>query len=42
MRFFVGLAVGLALGAVFAAMLSGASGEALLATMRSRDAGDAR
>jgi hypothetical protein len=42
MRFFVGLVVGLALGAVFAAMLSGASGEALLATMRSRDAGDAR
>ena len=39
MRFLVGLIVGLAFGAVLAAMLSGASGAALLATVRSRDSG---
>ena len=42
MRFLVGIVVGLALGTVLAAMLSGASGEALLATVRSRDSGSQR
>ena len=41
MRFLVGLAVGLAFGAVLTAMLTGASGEALLATVRARDSGNA-
>lgn len=36
MRFVIGFALGAAFGAVLAAMLTGASGEALVASLRAR------
>jgi len=39
MRFVIGLAIGLGVGAIAAALLTGASGSALRATFAARNAG---